>query len=234
MTYVSSTTTQTATTKVERSSTNNQIIGLQVVTSAIGSPIILSNIDINTNGTSSLSDITNLKVWYTGNSNTFATTTQYGSTVAIPSATQSVAGSTNLANGTNYFWVTYDISASATIGNTVDAEITSVTVNGSAQTPSITAPIGSRTIKSNYVSPTYSNGTQFGIFISNVQLGTINNTTTGAPAPYVTFYDNLSTNINCGSSNTLLVTPGTFAGNNIAAWIDFNNDGVYTESGGIS
>ena len=230
MTYVSSTTTQTATSKVERSSTNNQIIGLQVVTSAIGSPIILSNLDVSTNGTSSLSDISNLKVWYTGNSNTFATTTQYGSTVTAPSATQSVGGSTNLSNGTNYFWVTYDIPSSATIGNSVDAEVSSLTLNGINQTPSITAPVGNRIIKSNYASPTYSNGTQFGIYISNVQLGTINNTTAGAAAPYVTFYDNLSTNINCGSSNTLLVTPGTFAGNNIAAWIDFNNDGVYASN----
>ncbi len=230
MTYVSSTTTQTATTKVERSSTDNQIIGLQVVTSAIGSPIILSNLDISTSGTSSLSDISNLKVWYTGNSNAFASTTQFGSTVAAPTATQSVSGSTNLANGTNYFWVTYDIAASATIGNIVDAEISSLTVNGTSQTPSVTAPAGSRAIKSNYVSPTYANGTQFGIYLSNVQLGSINNTTTGSPAPYVTFYDNLSTTINCGSSNTLLVTPGTFAGNNIAAWIDFNNDGIYAST----
>ena len=230
MTYISSTSTQTINSKVERSSINNQIIGVEVVTSAIGSPIILSNLDINTNGTSALSDITNLKVWYTGNSNVFATSTQFGSTVATPASTQSIAGSTNLVNGTNYFWVTYDISSSATIGNNVDAEVTSIVVNGVPQIPSTTAPAGNRIIKSNYVSPTYSNGTQFGIYISNVQLGSINNTTTGAAAPYVTFYDNLSTNINCGSSNTLLVTPGTFAGNNIAAWIDFNNDGVYATS----
>ena len=230
MTYISSTITQTATTKVERSSTNNQIIGLQVVTSAIGSPIILSNIDVSTTGTSSLSDISNLKVWYTGNSNSFVANTQFGTTVSAPSATQSIAGITNLSNGTNYFWITYDINAAATIGNIVDAEISSLTLNGIAQTPSFIAPSGNRIIKSNYVSPTYSNGTQIGIYISNIQLGSINNTTAGSPAPYVTYYNNLSTNINCGSSNTLLVTPGTFAGNNIAAWIDFNNDGVYAST----
>ncbi|MBT4033635.1 MAG: hypothetical protein HOE61_02675, partial [Candidatus Marinimicrobia bacterium] len=51
-----------------------------------------------------------------------------------------------LASGDNYFWLTYDIPSGATVDNVVDGECTSVTVDGTARTPSVTAPSGNRTI----------------------------------------------------------------------------------------
>ena len=149
---------------------------------------IRDRLNIATTGTTSLSDITNLKVWYTGTSSTFATGTQFGTTVAAPGATQTVTGTQALSNGTNYFWVSYDLPSGATLLNVVDGEITSVTVAGSPQTPSVTSPTGSRKIKGQYCTPTYSNGTTSSDIITNITYGGINNTTTGSSSPYLTYY----------------------------------------------
>ncbi len=146
MTYLSSTTTQN-TSNVMRGTTNNQIIGIQVVTSGTANPLSATQFDLNTIGTTSTADIANAKIFYTGTSSTFATTTQFGLTNATPSGSYSITGSQALSSGTNYFWLTYDIVPGATPENVVDAECTSLTVGGGTQTPTVTAPAGSRTIK---------------------------------------------------------------------------------------
>ncbi|MDX2003493.1 MAG: BNR-repeat neuraminidase N-terminal domain-containing protein [Chitinophagales bacterium] len=145
MVYVSSTVTQN-TAIVAPNTTNQQVIGLQVVTSGSTSPLSLTSITASTNGTILAStDITNAKIYYTGNTATFSATGQFGSTIAAPNGSLSFTGSQTLASGTNYFWLTYDVPSSATIGNVIDAEISSITV-GSAYTPTVTAPTGARTI----------------------------------------------------------------------------------------
>jgi hypothetical protein len=146
MSYTSSTCTQTVTTPVTQSSTNQQIIGIQIVTTGNASPINVTKFTLNTTGTTLSSDITNAKVWCTGTSGVFVTTLQFGSTVASPVGSYDVDGSYTLSEGTNYFWVTYDIPSTATLNNYVDAECTSVSVGGSGNTPSITAPAGNRQI----------------------------------------------------------------------------------------
>lgn len=145
MTYTSSTTTQNSS-NVAVNSTNNQIIGLQVVTSGSLSPLDLTSIAVNTNGSNSLSDITNVKCYYTGTSSTFATTTQFGTTQAA-AASLTFTGTQTLSAGPNYFWITYDIPVTATAGNVVDAECTQITLGGSNYAPTITAPAGNRMIE---------------------------------------------------------------------------------------
>lgn len=149
MTYVSSTATQNNTNIIALNSVNQEIIGIQIVTSGTFSPLNLTSLNLNTNGSSDPSgDISNAKVWYTGTSSTFAATTQFGSTFSGPAGAFSVSGSQTMAQGTNYFWVTYDITGSGTPGNLVDAEVNSVTGSGSmgTQTPTVQAPSGSRQI----------------------------------------------------------------------------------------
>jgi hypothetical protein len=147
MTYVSSTATQAVTTPVITGQADQQVIGIQIVTSGNTSPINATSFSLNTNGTTAPgTDIINAKIWYTGNSNTFATTTQFGSTFAVPAGNYDITGSQPLAEGTNYFWLTYDIPVTAVANNVIDAECTSLTVI-SAQTPMVTAPVGTRTIK---------------------------------------------------------------------------------------
>lgn len=146
-TFSSSTTTQTVVSPVSPGSTNQQIIGVQVViTGGNASVLNLTAMNFNTTGTTNVADITSAKVYYTGTSATFATTTQVGSTVNSPNGNFSVTGSTGMTVGTNYLWLVYDISASATINNVLDAQCTQITVGGNNYTPTITNPTGSRQI----------------------------------------------------------------------------------------
>ena len=148
MVFVSCTATQNEISDVVQGATNREIIGLQVVTSGAGSPLSASEFRIRTDGTTDYAnDITNMKIWYTGTSPAFATGTQFGTTTApqAPGTNTIISGSQVLSEGTNYFWVTYDINVIATPGNVVDAIFQNVDIGG-LHTPDITDPFGSRTI----------------------------------------------------------------------------------------
>ena len=146
MVYSSCTTTQANVTSVTTGSTAQEIIGIQIVTTGSTSPISATQFTVNANGTTAIADVNGAtaKIYYTGNSSTFATTTLFGGTVPTI-ANYNINGSQALVNGTNYFWLVYDISAGATVGNVVDAQCTSLNVGG-ARTPTVTAPAGSRPI----------------------------------------------------------------------------------------
>ena len=151
MTYVSSTVTQPSSSSLVAGSTNQQIIRTVVVVSGINNPLNVTQLDYNTTGsTNAATDIATAKVYYTGSSTTFATTTPFGTAVANPNGTFTVTGTQALAgsataNTSNYFWLVYDINCSATTANVVDAQCTAVTV-GTAQTPTATSPTGTRAI----------------------------------------------------------------------------------------
>ena len=154
MAYSSSTTTQNNTAVVGINTTNNEVIGIQIVTTGCSSPLSATSFSFNTTGTTApATDITNAKLWFTGTSNSFATTTQFGSTVASPNGAFSIAGTQTLSSGINYFWLTYDVTPAATINNFIDGECTSLTVT-IPRTPTATAPAGNRQI-SPLVPPTY-------------------------------------------------------------------------------
>jgi hypothetical protein len=146
MAYVSATTTQTITSTVSLGATNQQIIGIQIVTSNGCNPITLTSLLLNASGTTSVSNISNARVYYTGNSAAFTTNSLFG-TVASPTiANYTMNGSQELTTGTNYFWLTYDIGASATVGSVIDAQFVSMVLGGSSKTPTVTNPVGTRTI----------------------------------------------------------------------------------------
>ena len=67
-----------------------------------------------------------------------------------------VNGTQALTAGTNYFWLTYDATAGAVIGDSVDAQSVSIVGSGTmgTQTPTVTNPVGRRQID-NYCRGTY-------------------------------------------------------------------------------
>lgn len=146
MVYVSSTATQSNTSPATAGISNQEIIGVEVITNNSANPLDISSFKFNTTGTSNTSDISNAKVYYTGTNPNFNTTTQFGSTVSNPSGSFNVTGSQALQQGTNYFWLTYDVAAAATTGNFLDAQCDSVTINGTNYDPTLNNPLGSRTI----------------------------------------------------------------------------------------
>lgn len=87
-----------------------------------------------------------------------------------------------------------------------------------------------------YCIPTYSSGTSFGDLISNVEIvGTTlsNNTGFVAGTPSYTFYTgqpNYTATLLPSTSYTLLVSTGEYGDQGYAAWIDYNDDGVFSST----
>lgn len=145
MIYVSSATTNN-TANVTAGSTTQMIVGLQVETSGAISPFSMTSITANATGTTLLTDISNVKVFYTGSSAVFAPVNQFGSTVPLPAFTDfTFTGSQVMLPGLNYFWITYDINPAATDGNLAAALIPGFVVGGTPQVPTPGVP-GARTI----------------------------------------------------------------------------------------
>ena len=150
---VSTTTTQASTSNVYPGNAMNKVLGVQVTSAG---SIAVTSFTFNTTGTTITADITNAKLWYTGTSNSFATTTQLGATNATPNGTFTINGFAQAVSGsTEYFWLSYDIPLTATVGNVVDGQCTSVTIGSAAHTPAIQAPAGSRLIHALLVSTLY-------------------------------------------------------------------------------
>ncbi len=174
MSFSSSTTETASTSVVSSSSSNNEIIRLNVVTTGSSNPINTTSITFNTTGTTSTSDITNAKVYYT-TSTTFATTTQFGSTTANPDGSFTVTGSQTLVEGNNYFWLAYDIVAGANSGNRLDGQCTAATVGGIERTPTETNPTGHRSV-------------DYNIWYSNSSTGNDNTGDGSSGSPYQSFH----------------------------------------------
>ncbi len=139
MIYVSSTTTQTNLDPVTAGQVDQDIIRIEVVTSGSLNPFSVLSIKINSNGSTDPADITNVKIYYTGTSAVFATTTLFGSATDLSTP---ISGNQVLQGGTNYFWVAYDISPTATLGDFLDAECEYIVMSGAIGTkyPSVSPP----------------------------------------------------------------------------------------------
>ena len=151
MVYVSSTVTQNVS-RTPRPDTNHQIIGIEIVTSGAATPLIASVFSFNTTGTSAIvtNNIANARLWSTGTNNGFVTTSQVGAVVVSPNGAFTITPNTTLFNGTNYFWLTYDILATAGCDPTqADAQCTSINVGGVSRTPTVTSPLGAVVIDCN-------------------------------------------------------------------------------------
>jgi hypothetical protein len=101
----------------------------------------------NGTGTDSVRNISKAKVYFTGGSSTFATTTYFGE-VDLPNGIFTINGSLSLINGNNYFWLTYDVPGDANTNptcNNLDASMVSFTLEGSLITNMATpSPTGHR------------------------------------------------------------------------------------------
>jgi hypothetical protein len=157
--YSSSTTTQTNVSPLLLGTTNQEVIGIEVVTSGNNPALPLTSFNFNTGAsTNAVGDITNAKVYYTGLSSTFSTTNLFGS-LAAPNGAFTITGSIPLLDGNNHFWLAYDISTTASNGNIIDATCTGVTVDAIVRTPTVQNPAGSRVINApNQVAVTASAG----------------------------------------------------------------------------
>ena len=120
---------------VGRGEDNERIIAVRVETEGSENPLIMTALEFSLTGTTSLSDLENLKVYYTSGNPRLKTDHLFG-TVAVQEGTIIITGSQVLNEGFNHFWVTADLSAGAAEGNFLKGEILTVTVGGQAYTVS--------------------------------------------------------------------------------------------------
>lgn len=207
MVFSSSTTTQSNTQSIQNCDGSAEIIGVQVVTSGSNPTIDLTELSLGTSGTTSLSEISAINVYYTGNSSAFATTNLFGT--AAPASSVNITGVQTLQMGTNYFWVEYQLIPTLTIGNNFDATCTNVVVDGSNYAPSVTSPGGNRTVGACNPAPG-------GISTGLQTWFDANSGTVGAP---VTTWNNLGSNANITQLTS--TNGGTLVSNDLKA--NYNN-----------
>lgn len=146
MAFGSVTTTQNNTAVASAGLPDQEVIGVEIAVTGSLSPLSATSFTFNTSGTTDVTDISAARLYYTGSSPVFATTTLVGS-YSTPNGSFTINGSQALDGpGTNYFWLTYDIVSSATAGDFIDAQCNSVTVAGTAYVPTVTDPTGNRMI----------------------------------------------------------------------------------------
>lgn len=122
------------------------ILKIPIIMEFTQNPLDLTSITVNTNGTTNTMDIDKATIYYTGNSNSYATGTVFGS-INSPGTTDFIInGIQTLLSDTNFFWLAYDINASATAGNLLDGECVSVTIDGLERIPVTSAPNKFRTV----------------------------------------------------------------------------------------
>lgn len=119
------------------------IISVMIEANGTDQELDLTALEFNTAGTGIDANIESARVFYTGNRKSFDSLTQYGSAVTAPSGAFSVTGSQLLSSGTNHFWLVYDVSAAALVGDSLDATCTQITFGTSTNfTPLETNPEG--------------------------------------------------------------------------------------------
>ncbi|HLP11117.1 MAG TPA: GEVED domain-containing protein, partial [Flavobacteriales bacterium] len=158
---------------------------------------------------------------YTWSPATGLSGTTSATVTANPSSTTTytVTGTTGSCSSTAT--VTISVGSVVTLSSVTATPATVCVGAGTTLTATATLPT------SPYCTPTYSTGTGFGDYISVVNVNTLNNATAGSPAPYYTLYATPTTSLAAGTTYTITLTPGTYTINDLAAWIDFNQDGVF-------
>ena len=137
-------------------------------------------------------------------------------------------GTTLLAAVTTTNYVASGLTASTAYTFSVKAKDAANNLSASSNVVNVTTLAGSTTIT--YCASTSSSTADEKI--GRVQLGTINNPSTGT-AGYENFTA-LSTNLTRGTANTITITPSwtsTVYSEGYAVWIDYNKNGLFTDAG---
>ncbi len=145
--YVNSiTVTQASTANALVGSSNKEILKMAFSVEGDAGSLPLNSITVTGVNTDD-NDVTAVKLYRTA-TGTFATDNLVASGTFAKGAVTFSNINYDLPVGNTYFWVAYDISSSATVGNTVDAKILAngIDVNGTTYNSADDDPTGSRTI----------------------------------------------------------------------------------------
>jgi hypothetical protein len=240
MVYLGSDAAHPTLAQIERGTNNNPMLRVRVITSSTGAPITATQFNLTTNGSANITtNVDSIIVWYTGNNPNFVSPQFFGGTGA-QTAPFSITGNRNLANDTNYFWVTYNVRSTANVGDSLDAEITGITIGGVNQTPAGGSPAGARYIRAPYCASgaTSAFDSDIGRFILRNGNDTLLNSGvnvgcgTNIAAATGTYSDFTSTVVNAARGSTIdfsicYASSGAAYQSGAAIYIDYNNNGLW-------
>lgn len=117
--------------EVVRGSSNALMQKIAVTVAGDRGCLKLNNIKFNTTGSTEVANIENAKLYYTSKTDNFNDKNLVATIASVGGENTLVAESPIelTDNGTYYLWLTYDLASDATIGNKVDAAVTSITVD---------------------------------------------------------------------------------------------------------
>jgi hypothetical protein len=127
--------------------TDQRVVAVKVSASGSVNPLSISALNFTMAGTTNIADVTNIKIYSSGNTAVFnlATSTSFGS-IAPAIGNLTVNGNKALVSGDNYFWITYDLATGATEGNLIDASCESIVANAVTYNSAVNSVAGNRVI----------------------------------------------------------------------------------------
>lgn len=230
MTFASSTTNANPNPSiVVPNDTSKYVLQVQVNMDGSIKPQTLKNLKFTTSGTTRVSSIKNAKLWYSGNSyNIDFGSQKVGSTILSPKDTFNFALSQQLIEGTNIFWLTYDIDSKAFPNDTLKATCEEITIETSKYEPTLKNGAAGGLIV-DYCTPKFKNGYQ--ININSISIGNIIESS---------YYGNIDNYYIPDQYNFLYIYQGGNTGYSIinksqkmyyGIYIDYNKDGLYSGNG---
>ncbi|HQP01271.1 MAG TPA: BNR-repeat neuraminidase N-terminal domain-containing protein [Bacteroidia bacterium] len=138
---------------VYRGSVNNPIIGIMIDVKGYKTAVKLNSITFSLKGTTQpyFKQVENIKVWSSGQAKTFSGLKQLYQSIAPSEGNVRIDINSMLSPGINYLWISTDIKTSAMPAAVIDAELTSLTVNGSSLLPLLASAPGNKKIRNNTV-----------------------------------------------------------------------------------
>ncbi|NCC73603.1 MAG: T9SS type A sorting domain-containing protein [Sphingobacteriia bacterium] len=106
-----------------------RIVAVNVITQGSENPLALNSITFSLDGTTNISDITQLYANYTFGTPHTGTAVLYGTATPV-GGNITINGNQQLQEGNNFFWIMSDVSPSAQEGNFIAGNVVSVVVEG--------------------------------------------------------------------------------------------------------
>lgn len=140
-------TTAVSTNKLLRGSQDEQMLKIEVTVDGEKDSLNIGKFAFSTASSTNTADIESASLYATDTLSVFSTNNRYAS---VTGANLIFEGETKIAKAGVYkFWLTYNIAATATVGNTVQAQLDSVVNRGIVSTPSV-SNVASRNIEAGF------------------------------------------------------------------------------------
>lgn len=120
---------------------NTPVLQVQVHTSGVAGLLDLNNLTVDFNGTTEITDLEKVSLYYTGNDPRFTKEVYFSGNDQVE-GTMTFEGKQPLKHGINYFWVSVQLSEEANIKNVVDAACTEVSIGTKTIVPDRPNPEG--------------------------------------------------------------------------------------------